>query len=55
MTAGFSRLSVTGFRRLKVLDIKLTPFNVLIGANGVGKSSFLDIFAVLAASAKGTL
>jgi predicted ATPase len=29
--------------------------NVLIGANGVGKSSILDVFALLAASASGAL
>ena len=55
MIPGFSRLSVSGYRRLKALDIGLGPFNVLIGANGVGKSSFLDIFNLLAASAGGTL
>lgn len=55
MIPGFSRLSVSGYRRLKVVDIALRPLNVLIGANGVGKSSFLDIFDLLAASAGGTL
>jgi predicted ATPase len=55
MTPGFSRLSVSGYRRLRVVDIALRPLNVLIGANGVGKSSFLDIFDLLAASAGGNL
>lgn len=55
MTPGFSRLSVTGYRRLKALDVALRPLNVLIGANGVGKSSFLDVFDLLAASAGGNL
>jgi energy-coupling factor transporter ATP-binding protein EcfA2 len=55
MTPGFSRLSVTGYRRLSHLDIKLRPVNVLIGANGVGKSSFLDVIDPLAASAGGNL
>jgi predicted ATPase len=55
MTPGFSQLSVSGYRRLKSVDIALRPLNVLIGANGVGKSSFLDIFNVLAASAEGNL
>ena len=44
MIPGFSRLSVSGYRRLKAVDIPLRPLNVLIGANGVGKSSFLDVF-----------
>jgi predicted ATPase len=55
MSPGFSRLSVHGYRRLKKIDIALRPLNVLIGANGVGKSSFLDVFDLLAASAEGTL
>ena len=55
MTPGFSRLSVTGYRRLKALDIALRPVNVLIGANGVGKSSVLDVIDLLAGSADGTL
>lgn len=55
MTPGFSRLSVRGYRRLKVLEIALRPFNVLIGANGVGKSSVLDVLTLLAASAEGHL
>ena len=55
MTPGFSRLSVRGYRRLKSVDLSLRPLNVLIGANGVGKSSVLDIFRLLAASADGRL
>jgi predicted ATPase len=55
MLSGFSRLKVSGFRRLSDLDIPLRPLNVLIGANGVGKSSFLDVIDLLAASAGGNL
>lgn len=56
MTTGFSRLQVTGYRRLRVInDLPLKSFNVLIGANGVGKSSILEVMDLLAASAKGTL
>jgi predicted ATPase len=55
MIPGISRLSVTGYRRLRALDIELRPFNVLIGANSVGKSSFLDVFDLLAASAGDVL
>jgi predicted ATPase len=55
MNPGFSRLSVRGYRRLKIVDLPLRRLNVLIGANGVGKTSILDIFALLAASATGRL
>jgi len=55
MTPGFSRLSVAGYRRLKSVDIALRPLNLLIGANGVGKSAVLDVIRLLAASANGRL
>ncbi len=55
MSIGFSRFQVSGYRRLKKLDLELRPLNVLIGANGVGKSSILEVFRLMAASAEGKL
>ncbi len=55
MAAGFERLQVKGFRRLRQIDLPLRPFNVLIGANGVGKTSVLEVIDLLAASADGVL
>jgi predicted ATPase len=49
------RLSVDGFRRLCNVDWELRPLSVLIGANGVGKTSVLDVFSLLASSAQGRL
>jgi predicted ATPase len=37
------------------MDLSLAPLNVLIGANGVGKSSVLDVLDLLAAAAEGGL
>jgi predicted ATPase len=51
----FHRLHVQGFRRLIDVDLELRPLNVLIGANGSGKTSVLDIFSLLASSASGGL
>ena len=51
----FQRLKVKGFRRLLDDDLELRPLNVLIGANGVGKTSILDAFSTLASSAQGNL
>ena len=51
----FQNLTVRGFRRLANVDFELRPLTVLIGANGVGKSSFLDSLSVLASSAQGQL
>ena len=52
---GFSSLSVHGYRRLIDVQLPLKPLNVLIGANGVGKSSVLDVFRLLGMSADGHL
>lgn len=52
---GFTRLQVSGYRRLRNLDLALGPVNVLIGANGVGKSSVLEAMFLLALSANGLL
>lgn len=51
----FERIRIQGFRRLADVELKLRPLNVLIGANGCGKTSFLDVFSLLAASAGGGL
>src|SRR5438105_6385071 len=51
----FEKIHVQGFRRLQDVDLKLKPLNVVIGANGSGKTSLLDVFSLLAASASGRL
>lgn len=51
----FERIHVQGFRRLADVDLRLRPLNVMIGANGCGKTSLLDVFSLLAASAAGGL
>lgn len=51
----FKQLTVKGFRRLFDIDIALRPLTVMIGVNGVGKSSFLEALTLLAASANGEL
>jgi predicted ATPase len=51
----FERIRIDGYRRLHKLDLPLRPLCVLIGANGSGKSSFLEVFSLLASSASGKL
>lgn len=51
----FENIRVQGFRRLHDVDLKLKPLNVMIGANGCGKTTLLDVLALLAASASGNL
>ena len=50
-----TRARIQGFRRLNDVDLEMRPLMVLIGANGVGKTSFLDVLALLSASAAGNL
>src|SRR5713101_3345107 len=51
----FERIHVKCFRRLCDVDLSLKPLNVMIGANGSGKTSLLDVFSFLSASASGNL
>lgn len=51
----FLNLTVRGFRRLADVEMELRPLTVLIGANGVGKSSILGALSILASSAQGSL
>lgn len=50
-----NRIKIGGFRRLLKVDLPVRPFMVLIGANGVGKTSFLDALSILSASASSNL
>jgi len=39
-----SRLKINGYKSIKFVDIELKSLNILIGANGVGKSNFIGFF-----------
>lgn len=46
--SGVSSISVSGYKSIRELkDFKLTNLNVLIGANGAGKSNFINLFRLL--------
>jgi len=51
----FTELSIKGFRRLGDVCFPLRPLCVMIGANGTGKTSILDVMSLLANSARGNL
>ena len=51
----FTDLSIQGFRRLHDVQLPLRPLSVMIGANGTGKTSVLDVLSLLAKSAQGKL
>ena len=50
-----NHISIHGFRRLFDIDLEIRPMMVMIGANGVGKTSILDAVSLLSASASGNL
>ncbi|MES2208108.1 MAG: AAA family ATPase [Pseudomonadota bacterium] len=39
-----NRLTVSGFKSIKSINLELNPLNILIGANGAGKSNFISLF-----------
>jgi predicted ATPase len=51
----FASIKIDGYRRLFSIEVEMRPLTVMIGANGVGKTSLLEIFLLLAASANGQL
>jgi predicted ATPase len=40
-------IKVKGFKSIREMDLELKPLNVLIGANGSGKSNFLSLFKMI--------
>ena len=50
-----THVKVEGFKSLASVDVALGPLNVLIGANGSGKSNFLAFFDFLLAVNRGGL
>ncbi len=41
------RLTLKGFKSIKEINIELHPLNILIGANGAGKSNLISFFKML--------
>lgn len=56
MSSKLNCLSIKGFKSIKSLDgFYLRDLNVIIGANGAGKSNFIDFFRLLRAIIDGNL
>ncbi|ETR67139.1 MAG: hypothetical protein OMM_11913 [Candidatus Magnetoglobus multicellularis str. Araruama] len=49
------KISVKGFKSIQSLTLNIDPVNVLLGANGAGKSNFLSLFSFLNHLAQGKL
>lgn len=41
------QLTLKGFKSIKTMDIDLRPLNILIGANGAGKSNLISFFKMI--------
>jgi len=47
------RIKLEGYKSIKSLDIPMKPINILIGANGSGKTNFISLFSMLRAMSQG--
>jgi predicted ATPase len=41
------KIAVTGFKSINQMELELYPLNLLLGANGAGKSNFIGVFELL--------
>ena len=47
------RITIKGFKSIRELDnFELRPLNIIVGANGAGKSNLIQIFRMLLAMAQ---
>ncbi len=53
--AQLTQLEITGYKRIRALTLEMRPLMVLIGANGVGKTSLMEALELLSRSAQGKL
>ncbi|MFP2925407.1 AAA family ATPase [Pyxidicoccus sp. 3LG] len=49
------RIEIEGFKSIRQMALDLRPVNVLIGANGAGKSNFIGVFTLLQRMMEGRL
>lgn len=42
-----NRIEIHNFKSIRVMNMELKPINILIGANGAGKSNFIGFFKLL--------
>ncbi len=54
-TAHLRHVKLKGFKSIKDLDLKMNAINILIGANGAGKSNFISLFTFLRNLSEGKL
>jgi predicted ATPase len=42
-----NRVVIKGYKSIKSMDLELAPINILLGANGVGKSNLISVFSLI--------
>lgn len=42
-----SRVSIKGFKSIQAMDLRFGPLNILVGANGAGKSNLISFFKMI--------
>jgi len=55
VSPAINSVTVKGFKSIASLKVDLRPINVLIGANGSGKSNFIGVFSLLHETREGRL
>jgi predicted ATPase len=55
VSSALDSIAIKGFRSIASLEVSLRPINVLIGANGSGKSNFIEVFSLLHEIEEGRL
>src|ERR1035437_4730463 len=53
--AKLSSACITGFKSINEMELHFGPLNVLIGANGAGKSNLISFFKMLSFAVTGAL
>ena len=41
------KIQIEGYKSIKKLELALKPINILIGANGAGKTNFISFFKLV--------
>lgn len=40
-------ITIEGYKSIKAQEVKLSPINILIGGNGIGKTNFISAFELI--------
>ena len=55
LSTNLKRIRINGYKSIEKLDLRMSSINILIGANGAGKSNFISLFTFLQNLSEGKL